>query len=220
MSRKKVSHSQTHNLYPNPNPYVSIESFCSANVISPHQCCTHCQNGDLQAWTTGWPHWGIKVGLEHKCPGCRHYEPGSILLIQVRVIDQSLGVVDGRLEAFGRGGTIETKKKVELAIPFLFIICTMLGAHFICFPLFRLQHAQQIPPNFDFYCVGVASLSVGMCEMENKTDWNLWEGNTEFSPLVNHWVYGAKDAEPSHLWHFLCTLHSFYKANKIHRKRG
>ena len=38
--------------------------------------------------------------------GCWHYELGSILLGQVQVIDQSLGVVDGRLGAFGGGGTI------------------------------------------------------------------------------------------------------------------
>ena len=33
----------------------------------------------------------------------RIYEPGSMLLRQVQVIDQSLGLVDGHLGAFGRG---------------------------------------------------------------------------------------------------------------------
>ena len=45
-----------------------------------------------------------------------------------------------------------------------------------------------------------------MCQMENKTDGNLREGNTEFGPLVNHKVYGAKDAGLIHLWHLVHTL--------------
>ena len=51
---------------------------------------------------------------------------------------------------------------------------------------FFSSHAQQIPPHFDFHCIGVASLSVAMRKTENKIEWNLWEGNTEFGALVNH----------------------------------
>ena len=45
-----------------------------------------------------------KLDVNTSRPAYRHHEPGSILLRQVQVIDQSLGAVDGRLGAFERGG--------------------------------------------------------------------------------------------------------------------